>query len=534
MRAAKIRRWARSLILAAAVALPSGGNLVLPVLTTGIAASTLVAPAPAEARTSSRSSSGGYSRPSRTPSFSGRSSGLFDRTPSTSGGYRRPSDSGGGGFFGAPSGGDTAMSRRGSAEALQRYRNQQQPSPPPSTGSGGTGRPLDGTGGGWTTRRPSTYDWGGGGWRVPSYAYRAPSSFGVWDAMFLWFMLDSLSNASHAAWFHNHQDDTGYRQWRAEADRLAQDNAELRHKLDKLDQELAQQQGKPRDPNYLPPDVTSSEAMAGQPGREPARALGAPEQPGGGGSLVLVIVVIGGAAFLFWMWKKRTAPKAAAASGPKGALGTAADILRHKVSGEGYKPTLFRVGMIVTLDPTPFLLASGKLKTPAPTLSGSVDIQAVGTVSAAGTALSRLYLPDGKSFLQLHLDAADQPDECRYFTVIDEVTPATEEEWGFWIDPGNGMIGWPEFETKDGTPYSRVWSPGSSRVPPLEFSETINETDRMRVLNGRAMLYGRTTGATAPAPQTEYLLVAMIEEGGQAWIEIRAGIDVNPASLSLT
>ena len=48
-----------------------------------------------------------------------------------------------------------------------------------------------------------------------------------------------------------------------------------------------------------------------------------------------------------------------------------------------------------------------------------------------------------------------------------------------------------------------------------------------------AMLYGGPTGAAPPAPDTEYILVAAIEEGGQAWVEIHAGIDVNPAALTL-
>ena len=47
------------------------------------------------------------------------------------------------------------------------------------------------------------------------------------------------------------------------------------------------------------------------------------------------------------------------------------------------------------------------------------------------------------------------------------------------------------------------------------------------------MLYAAPTGAAAPAPQTEYVLVAAVEAGGQAWVEVHAGIDVNPAALSL-
>jgi hypothetical protein len=47
------------------------------------------------------------------------------------------------------------------------------------------------------------------------------------------------------------------------------------------------------------------------------------------------------------------------------------------------------------------------------------------------------------------------------------------------------------------------------------------------------MLYAAPTGAAEPAPPTEYILVSAVEAEGQAWVEIAAGIDVNPATLSL-
>ena len=49
----------------------------------------------------------------------------------------------------------------------------------------------------------------------------------------------------------------------------------------------------------------------------------------------------------------------------------------------------------------------------------------------------------------------------------------------------------------------------------------------------QAMLYARATGAAPPAPQAEYAMVAAVDDGSQAWVEILAGIDVNPAALTL-
>jgi hypothetical protein len=97
------------------------------------------------------------------------------------------------------------------------------------------------------------------------------------------------------------------------------------------------------------------------------------------------------------------------------------------------------------------------------------------------------------------------------------------------------MIGWPEFQTRDGKVYGRAWSPdGAGRVAPRPLVETIEGAGGVaRTVRSQAMLYAAPTGAAEPAPPTEYVLVSAVEAEGQAWVEISAGIDVNPATLSL-
>jgi hypothetical protein len=211
-------------------------------------------------------------------------------------------------------------------------------------------------------------------------------------------------------------------------------------------------------------------------------------------------------------------------------------ILRHKLSGEAYKPDRFRIGMTLQLDPTPFILAQHAIKLKQPegdTESGQVSVAAIGEVSSGGTRLTRLYLPDGRTTVQLHLDATGLPDECRLFGVIDEVTPADPGEWGVWLDPAEGMIGWPEFQTKDGKTYARVWAPGESRVSPRALTETVESLDGTRTVVSQAMLYAAPTSLPAPAPDTEYIMVSAVQDGNRGWVEIRAGIDINPVTLQL-
>jgi len=162
-----------------------------------------------------------------------------------------------------------------------------------------------------------------------------------------------------------------------------------------------------------------------------------------------------------------------------------------------------------------------------------VSVEVVGVLRDGAVMLHRLYLPGGKAFFQLHLGSDGRPDECRYFSRLDEVTPADRQEWGLWLDPSEGMIGWPSFQTKDGKMYGRVWAPSNSRVPPRKMEESLQYVDHVEQRQLQMMLYGGPTGGTPPAPETEYILVSAIEAAGQAWVDIDAGIDINPAALTL-
>jgi hypothetical protein len=524
-------------------------------------------------------SSGGYSRPrssggyGRTPSVGGPR--VTPRTPSTSGGYRRPD------FgstpqprrpslppdFGSRSAGDRALSREQSGGALSRYRTQQEqarrppmpaplPTPAPAPGGGGFGAPGGGFGvpgggfgvprggyaGGPGYSRPVRPDWyRDRGWFPQPGIFGAGRSFGVWDGLFLWFMLDNLTRAGSVDFFRNHRDDPAIREFRAEAERQARDNADLRARLDELDRQLARQPDAPTNPDYLPPGVPPEVAIAP---RDDVRTptTGATEGESGGiGFWVLPVLLVGGGGLVLLARRRRAAPTIGGSGmsghGTGDRIRAAGGMLRNTVSGGDAQPSSpFRVGMTLQADPTPFILAAESTKVRAPDgveASPLLSVQEVGRLRGAGIELTRLYLPDGRSAFQLHLDAANRPDECRFLGVIDEVSPADEAEWAVWLDPAEGLIGWPEFETKDGKHYARAWSPSDARIEPRELQETVEGLGGTRQRRHFAMLYAAGTGAADPAPQTEYILVSAVEEGSRAWVEIRAGIDINPATLSL-
>ncbi|BBK36530.1 hypothetical protein STAQ_16080 [Allostella sp. ATCC 35155] len=475
-----------------------------------------------------RRSSGGYSRPStRTPSFSGRS--YAPRRPSTSGGYTRPS---------APvyvprqapsqSQSDRAMQRRGSQDALDLFRGRSGASGQTGSDRGAIAVPQGPL---VRERTPSTrstpsYRYrqapataGGSAWQPPAFAQGG--RFGAWDAMLLWFLLDTLNRPGHARAFHDNQNDPGVQAWRQEADRRAADDPALKARLDELDRQTAALAGEAQQPGRLPPDVARTDGGSG----------------GGFGGILLTVALLGAFAFITWRFfrRRRTAPPT-----PKGAemgpIDVARGILSRKLDQKSYNPSFFRVGMTFPFDPTPFLMAAGTTQVTGPAGGGGnnlVSVAAVGRIEAGDVEMHRLYLAGSDGWFQLWLGADGRPEECRWFQPIDEVHPADREEWAFWMDEREGMVGWPEFQTKDGTIYGRHWLPGDRRVAPREWTETIQDARGTTSRQVHAMLYSRATGAPTPAPDAEYILVSVIEGDGEAYVEIAAGIDVNPASLTI-
>jgi hypothetical protein len=349
----------------------------------------------------------------------------------------------------------------------------------------------------------------------PAYSWAQPGrSFGVWDGLMLWGLLNSLSSAS-SRFFYDNQNSAAYRQWRADADRSAQQDPDLRAKLGDLDRRMAQLQGQPQAPGS-PPPATKPPPLGAEPQPRAAAQSG-----GGGGGILLIGLLLAAAVVLLWFRRRRLqgGGTAARASVP--------------VALRGSSATRFRVGMTFPVDPSPFLLAANATKVQGIAGSGMVSIEAIGVLMDGTIPLNRLYLPARESFFQIHLDRAGEPDECRYFSRLDEVTPASDEEWGAWLDPAQGMIGWPQFQTKDGQIYDRVWAPGGARIAPRETTETIEDLSGTTSRRLASMLYGRPTGLAVPASTTEYVLVSAVDAPGQAYVEIHAGIDINPAQLSL-
>ena len=61
-------------------------------------------------------------------------------------------------------------------------------------------------------RRDSFYR--GMGWSPPRFAYGMAPSYGIWDTLFWFMILDHFHNRNYAATAYNHANDPGYQAWR--------------------------------------------------------------------------------------------------------------------------------------------------------------------------------------------------------------------------------------------------------------------------------------------------------------------------------
>jgi hypothetical protein len=112
------------------------------------------------------------------------------------------------------------------------------------------------------------------GWNPPVYGYGFYPSYGLWNTVALWFMLDHIADQQYAMMYYSHRNDADMQAWRAQAEREAQNNAELRAKLAAADQRALalQQQGVQADPGYVPADmkdVALSEDVVKQQAQDP-------------------------------------------------------------------------------------------------------------------------------------------------------------------------------------------------------------------------------------------------------------------------
>lgn len=205
------------------------------------------APSPAPGATQKATTSGTWSN----------SSGA-SATPGTDSGRAKSSFS---------SAGQSAIQKEASVKAYNEYKGKFAKPDNPVGQTGSTTTPAPQPSRTWDNYRDyrSYRDnyYAGQGWRAPGYAYQSYPSFGLWDAMFLWFM---LRQASGPSFMYNHQNDPGVQSFRQEADKMAASNADLKKQLADLDAKVEQMKkdGVAVDPKKMPEGIDPAVALAAE------------------------------------------------------------------------------------------------------------------------------------------------------------------------------------------------------------------------------------------------------------------------------
>jgi len=222
--------------------------------------------------TDTNPSSSGYKKPSMN---SGVTPSDSRSTPDkTSGGYQKPSvqNASKESFAGGSKFDKETISqerKKRSQESLERYKSEQSKFMKPDYKvEGAESSPLAGK-----AKVYSGFDYGNHynqrdnyyraqGYQPPAYAFNTSPSFGIFNTIFLFWMLDHITNKNVAATAYNHSNDPGFQKWRQDAESQAKDNAELKAKLGEMDKQIKALEGTPKDPAYLPAGVPPEAALA--------------------------------------------------------------------------------------------------------------------------------------------------------------------------------------------------------------------------------------------------------------------------------
>jgi hypothetical protein len=206
-------------------------------------------------------------------------------------------------------------------------------------------------------------------------------------------------------------------------------------------------------------------------------------------------------------------------------------------------PLGIRVGGMLSISSPDFILGDGQLKIKGP--SEDLYVVSYGQFMLGGFRGHRFYLSAGERLYMLQIveNNQGQIDECKLYSLHDEVIPA-KDEWDFWLNDEDGSIGLSEFQLKPedgGILYSRVWEnaseqnstgDGFTHIPPVEIREAIymdpygdvvEHSDQMVMLYGRSVMEGLD----------EYLFVGVAEDKDGASVQITVGIPVNTTDITV-
>lgn len=192
-------------------------------------------------------------------------------------------------------------------------------------------------------------------------------------------------------------------------------------------------------------------------------------------------------------------------------------------------PDTLRIGAILAVEPGEALRYEG-LGLTLPLPSGEIVVEAVSGMELFGLVISRAYVKAGErqAVFQFQQQKDGQILDVNCLQVLQEIYPATPDDWGVWLGEG-GLIGGADITSPDGARYTRDWGDGAYSEP-VEAQERIfvDPTKEPILVEHKMMLYSRELGDTR-----EFLLVSADDEPGQALVRILCGVVMTPQALKI-
>lgn len=200
---------------------------------------------------------------------------------------------------------------------------------------------------------------------------------------------------------------------------------------------------------------------------------------------------------------------------------------------------VFQLGQIVNVDISPFILLLGSQARFQDVLAfnGSGHIMAVTELYNNRQKFFRIQFTADQYIVACVDEREGKVTECYWFKKLDTVALDTGNYDAF-LGNDNGMIGWWQFQTLDGTLYNRYWQPWDPSVPVRVLPERFTASSvGTPVLNSNpvgTMMYWRSTERTNDiAPLQEYLWVEHHDARNDQHVDIYCGYDVDPALVQI-
>ncbi|MBF0320046.1 MAG: DUF2491 family protein [Nitrospirae bacterium] len=206
-------------------------------------------------------------------------------------------------------------------------------------------------------------------------------------------------------------------------------------------------------------------------------------------------------------------------------------------------PLGIKINSMVKIDETKFILNEGKLKVQSPG-AGTHTVVAAGKYTIGPISNYKVYMQSAmdrndESIIQIAVENTEIIS-LTYYRVVDEVFPASEDEWGTWLNYDTGLIGYKDFIIDGELEYRRtIGSTQQDYVDPIHFTETVvmdpYGMTGMKV-ESRSMRYAREVDKD----MQEYVVVTMEKvknEFGtvkEAGVTIMAGIDLVEPELEIS